>query len=111
MRRLWLVFAQVVTLTLGVLFVLSLVKPDWLAPRSSVVAIRESDPAAPVAASPAGRPASYREAAIKAVPSVVNISATKEVKRRSPMLDDPAFRRFFGTGSTPRKPSCRWGRG
>jgi len=96
MRRLWLVFAQVVTVTLGVLFVLSLVKPDWLAPRSSVVAIRESDPAAPVAAPPAGRPASYREAAIKAVPSVVNISATKEVKRRSPMLDDPAFRRFFG---------------
>ncbi len=96
MRRLWLVFSQVVTVTLGVLFVLSLVKPDWLAPRSSVVAIRESDPTATAAALPAGRPATYREAAIKAVPSVVNISATKEVRRRSPMLDDPAFRRFFG---------------
>jgi serine protease DegQ len=95
MRRLWLVFAQVVTVTLGVLFVLSLVKPDWLAPRSSVVAIQETTQAIPVAATPAGR-ASYREAAQKAVPSVVNISATKEVRRRSPMLDDPAFRRFFG---------------
>jgi serine protease DegQ len=60
-----------------------------------VVAIHESSSATPVAALPAGR-ASYRDAALKAVPSVVNISATKEVKRRSPMLDDPAFRRFFG---------------
>jgi serine protease DegQ len=96
MRRLWLVFAQVVTVTLGVLFVISLVKPDWLAPRSSVVAIQESASPAPDAAQPPGRLVSYREAANKAVPSVVNISATKEVRRRSPMLDDPAFRRFFG---------------
>ena len=96
MRRLWLVFAQVVTVTLGVLFVLSLVKPDWLAPRSSVVAIQESPPAILAGASPTAGRASYRDAAQKAVPSVVNISATKEVRRRSPMLDDPAFRRFFG---------------
>ncbi|MBK8322651.1 MAG: trypsin-like peptidase domain-containing protein [Betaproteobacteria bacterium] len=96
MRRLWLVFAQVVTVTLGVLFVISLVKPDWLATRSSVVAIQESPQAIPVGTLPAAGRASYREAAQKAVPSVVNISATKEVRRRSPMLDDPAFRRFFG---------------
>jgi len=96
MRRLWLVFAQVVTVTLGVLFVFSLVKPDWLAPRSSVVAIQESAQVVPTGAAPTAGRASYRDAAQKAVPSVVNISATKEVKRRSPMLDDPAFRRFFG---------------
>ena len=96
MRRLWLVFAQVVTVTLGVLFVFSLVKPDWLAPRSSVVAIQESAQVVPTGAGPTAGRASYRDAAQKAVPSVVNISATKEVKRRSPMLDDPAFRRFFG---------------
>jgi serine protease DegQ len=95
MRRLWLVFTQVVTVTLGILFVISLVKPDWLAPRSSVVAIQETTATTPASPSTAGR-ASYRDAALKAVPSVVNISATKEVKRRSPMLDDPAFRRFFG---------------
>jgi serine protease DegQ len=29
-------------------------------------------------------------------PSVVNISATRQVKRRNPILDDPAFQRFFG---------------
>jgi len=26
----------------------------------------------------------------------VNISATRQVKRRNPLLDDPAFQRFFG---------------
>jgi len=97
LRRLWLVFAQVVTATLGAIFVASLVKPEWLPWRTNtVVEIRES-PAAPsvLPASP-GRPASFSEAARKAVASVVNISATKEVRRRNPLVDDPVLRRFFG---------------
>jgi serine protease DegQ len=97
MRRLWLVFAQVVTATLGVIFVVSLVKPEWLAWRGgSAIEIRES-PASPavLSASP-GRPVSFSDAARKAVPSVVNISATKQVRRRSPLLDDPVLRRYFG---------------
>ena len=36
MRKLWLVFAQAVTVTLAALFVVSLVKPDWLAWRAQV---------------------------------------------------------------------------
>ena len=98
MRRLWLVFAQVVTATLGAIFVVSLVKPEWVPWRSgNVVEIRESPAAtAPAAPLPAGRPVSFSEAARKAVASVVNISATKQVRRRSPLLDDPALRRFFG---------------
>jgi len=28
----------------------------------------------------------------------VNISATRQVRRRNPLLDDPAFQRFFGQG-------------
>ena len=100
MRRLWLVFAQVVTATLGVIFVVSLVKPEWVPWRggSNVVEIRESagvPAAAAVAASP-GRPVSFSDAARKAVSSVVNISATKQVRRRSPLLEDPVLRRFFG---------------
>ena len=96
MRKLWLVFAQAVTLTLAVLFVVSLVKPDWLAWRAQVVEVREAGPASaqPVAAVP--RALSFSEAAKKAIPSVVNISATRQVRRRSPLLDDPAFQRFFG---------------
>jgi Do/DeqQ family serine protease len=95
MRRLWLVFAQVVTATLGVLFVVSLVKPEWLAWRSNGVGIRETAVPASLPAA-AGRPVSFSDAARKAVASVVNISATKQVRRRNPMMDDPAFRRFFG---------------
>jgi serine protease DegQ len=96
MRKLWLVFAQAVTLTLAVLFVVSLVKPDWLAWRAQVVEVREAGPASaqPVTAVP--RALSFSEAAKKAIPSVVNISATRQVRRRSPLLDDPAFQRFFG---------------
>src|SRR5690242_10424536 len=97
MRKLWLLFAQAVTVTLAALFVVSLVRPDWLAWRTQVVEVRESVPAAAVVA-PAGNPRAltFSEAAKKATPSVVNISATRQVRRRNPLLDDPAFQRFFG---------------
>jgi serine protease DegQ len=97
MRKLWLVFTQAVTVTLAALFVVSLVKPEWLAWRSRVIEVRESVPAATaqnVAATTLAL--SFSEAARKAVPSVVNISATRQVRRRNPLLDDPAFQRFFG---------------
>jgi serine protease DegQ len=100
MRKLWLVFAQAVTITLAALFVITIVRPDWLAWRSRVVEVRESVPSN--ASVPGLQPAlatpgfSFSEAAKKAVPSVVNISATRQVRRRNPLLDDPAFQRFFG---------------
>jgi serine protease DegQ len=97
MRKLWLFFAQAVTLTLAAIFVVSLVKPDWLAWRTQVVEVREAAYPVPVlsSASPL-RASSFSEAARKAIPSVVNISATRQVKRRNPLLNDPAFQRFFG---------------
>jgi serine protease DegQ len=100
MRKLWLVFAQAVTATLAVIFVVSLVKPEWMAWRRQVVEVRESVPTGGTV-SPASFPAasgvySFSDAARKAIPSVVNISATKQVPRRNPLVDDPAFQRFFG---------------
>ena len=97
MRRLWLLFAQAVTVTLAALFVVSLVKPDWLAWRTTVVEVREG-PGSPVIAMQANapRPNSFSDAARKAIPSVVNISATRQVKRANPLLQDPVFQRFFG---------------
>ncbi len=96
MRRIWLLFAQAVTVTLAALFVVSLVRPDLLAWRSKVVEVREAAPLANAAAPGALRQNSFSEAARKAIPSVVNISATRQVRRRNPLLDDPAFQRFFG---------------
>ncbi len=96
-RRLWLVFAQVVTATLAAIFVVSLVKPDWSPWRASQeVEIRESSSAPVASAATPSRPVSFSDAARKAVASVVNISATKQVRRRSPLLEDPILRRFFG---------------
>ena len=100
MRKLWLVFAQAVTVTLAALFVVSLVKPDWLAWRGQVVEVREATgPGSGATAQPAigtARVTGFSDAAKKAIPSVVNISATRQVRRRNPLLEDPAFQRFFG---------------
>jgi serine protease DegQ len=96
MRKLWLLFAQAVTLTLAALFVVSLVKPDWLAWRAQVVEVRESVPALGVLAPATSARLSFSDAARRAIPAVVNIAATREVKRRNPLIDDPAFQRFFG---------------
>ncbi len=96
MRKLWLLFAQAVTVTLAALFVVSLVKPDWLAWRAQVVEVRESVPPVAVLAPATSARLSFSDAAKRAIPAVVNISATREVKRRNPLIDDPAFQRFFG---------------
>jgi Do/DeqQ family serine protease len=97
MRRLWLIFAQTVTISLAVLFVVSTLKPEWLgkhaAAGSSVVTVQESLPAT----APAAAAASFRDAARKALPSVVHIFTSQKVKqRRNPLFDDPVFRHFFG---------------
>jgi serine protease DegQ len=96
MRKLWLLFAQAVTLTLAAIFVVSVVKPDWLSWRTQVVEVREAVPAASITAVTASPRLTFSEAARKATPSVVNIAATRQVKRRNPLLEDPAFQRFFG---------------
>jgi serine protease DegS/serine protease DegQ len=96
MRRLWLTFAQAVTVALAVLFVVQTLKPEWLGKvgQPAVVSLREA--VAP-AAGETRRVASFADAARKAVPSVVHIYTSKEVKApRHPFADDPVFRYFFG---------------
>jgi serine protease DegQ len=94
MRRLWLIFAQTVTVALAILFVVGTLKPGWLDDRPAPVTLREAPPAGDDE-----RPgtASYREAARASLPSVVHIYTTQEIRRqRHPLLDDPIFRHFFG---------------
>ncbi|MCM8596339.1 trypsin-like peptidase domain-containing protein [Accumulibacter sp.] len=102
MRRLWLIFAQTVTISLAVVFVVSTLRPEWLGKPwpggASVVAVQESPVEAPAAAASAAPP-SFREAAQKALPSVVHIFTSQKVRaRRHPLLNDPVFRHFFGEG-------------
>ncbi len=99
MHRLWLIFAQAVTVSVAALFVVMTLKPDWLGgrPAPSIVALQEAAAPAEPAAAGAARAGSYAEAARKALPSVVHIYTSKEVKApRHPFAEDPVFRYFFG---------------
>ncbi|MFZ1243711.1 MAG: Do family serine endopeptidase [Azonexus sp.] len=95
MQRLWLIFAQTVTVALAILFVVSTLKPEWLPQRQAVVALQEAPTSDDdVKTAPTG---SYRDAARAALPSVVHIYTTQETKQqRHPLFDDPIFRHFFG---------------
>ena len=95
MKRLWLIFAQTVTAGVALIFVLQTLKPEWLPGRGAapVVALQE----APEVGAPARAPGSYATAAKRAVPTVVHIYTSQEVKvPRNPFMDDPFFRHFFG---------------
>jgi serine protease DegQ len=99
MRKLWLVFAQTATICLAALFVVATLRPDLLSGnvRSNVVTVKEPEPAAPAAAV-----ASFSDAARRAMPAVVNVFTSQEVKRpRHPFMDDPLFRYFFGDQFNP----------
>ena len=103
MRKLWLIFAQATTVALAVLLVVTTLRPDLLPARPAanggVVTITESkaDKVTPAPAALATVESSFSAAARKAMPSVVNIFTSKEIKvPRHPFMDDPLFRRFFG---------------
>ena len=101
MRRFWLIFAEFVTITLAIVFVVTQIRPDWNPWRRNVVEIRESVsiPGGLVAVGSQGaaRP-SYADASKRAMISVVNISSSRDVKVPSnhPLANDPLFQRFFG---------------
>ncbi|MES2151476.1 MAG: Do family serine endopeptidase [Pseudomonadota bacterium] len=95
MRRLWLLFAQTVTLVLALYFVVAALRPDWLTRRHLEVGTVASNVAV-LQAAPAPSTGSYREAAGRAMPAVVNILTTKALPRNHPLLQDPFFRKFFG---------------
>jgi len=99
MRRLWLIFAQTVTVCVAVLFVVKTLKPEWLTTLPS--ASGTVSEVATVLEAPAGselrRPGSYADAAKIALPAVVHIFTSQEVKGpRQPFINDPIFRHFFG---------------
>ena len=87
-----------VTVALGLYLVVQAVRPEWLnglAPQQRQVTTVAN--AVPVIEG-SGRPApdSYREAAVRAMPAVVNILSSKALRSAHPLMRDPYFRRFFG---------------
>src|ERR1700682_2488296 len=96
MLRLWLLFSQVTTIAVAILFVVSTFRPEWLPARGAGSQIAVLQNSAPFA-SAAVRATSYNDAVRRATPSVVNIFTSKEIRSpRHPLLNDPIFRRFFG---------------
>lgn len=98
MKKLWLIFAQTVTISLGALFVVQTFYPEILS------RVPAKTPEQPVVINQVAKdegqatPGSYSVAAKKAMPSVVNIFTSKKAapRARHPFMDDPLFRHFFG---------------
>jgi len=104
MRRLWIIFAQTATVCLALFFVVATLKPEWLPakPPNPVALVQQQVTPAP--ASGAQRADSYHDAVSRAMPAVVNVFTSKEVRvRRNPLLNDPVFRRFFGDQDDTRR--------
>ncbi|HEY5800316.1 MAG TPA: trypsin-like peptidase domain-containing protein, partial [Burkholderiaceae bacterium] len=101
MKRTWLLFAQTVTVGLALWFIVTTLKPDWAMQavggaqsmqRAAGITVREA-PIVPIGQAQG----SYRAAASRAMPSVVNIFTAKSARRaQNPLMEDPFFRRFFG---------------
>ncbi|MDO5626517.1 MAG: trypsin-like peptidase domain-containing protein, partial [Pseudomonadota bacterium] len=97
MKRLWLVFAQAVTVLLAVFFVVSTLKPHWVRPAlegvpgsTGTVSILQAPPAPVGTLAPGSLSAAVRTAA----PAVVSINTSTNA--RHPLGNDPWFRFFFG---------------
>ena len=98
MHRLWLIFAQAVTISVAALFTVQTLKPEWLTARLSspvsgpaVVTLQQ----AATTGSDPRKVVSFADAAQTALPAVVPIFTRQEV-RRNPLINDPVFRHFFG---------------
>jgi serine protease DegQ len=111
MRRLWLIFAQTVTISVAVVFTVTTLKPEWIgtgtgtpatlvtpSPNLGMTPMQSGPAGSPTASSQGTLPIrSHAEAAKRALPAVVHIYTSQQVKAsRHPFLSDPMFRHFFG---------------
>jgi len=117
LNRLWLLFAQSVTVLMAALFIVATLQPSWLSnvQMGSIVesvTLREG-----TYDSSAISPGSYHEAVKKSMPAVVNIftskvnAASKTRKGKSSSSQDPLFKFFFGDQPPDAEPSSSLGSG
>jgi serine protease DegQ len=98
MQRYWLIFAQIIAgaaIALAALLALDRLHPGLLpgGAGNGSITIREV-----AQGGNAQIVASFADAAQKSLPSVVNIFTSKQVRSpANPFMDDPFFRRFFGS--------------
>ena len=111
-KRFWLLFAQAVTVALALYVVVAAMRPEWLERAPTQVALGPAGQQVPVLQGTGAPPAgSYREAAGRAMPAVVNILTSKTTREMHPLLKDPFFRRFFGDRMPPDEQMASLGSG
>jgi serine protease DegQ len=116
LNRLWLLFAQSVTILLAALFIVATLKPEWISNTQmgsmvESVTLREG-----AYDSSAISPGSYHEAVKKSMPAVVNIFTSKantkpKARKDGNKSSDPLFKFFFGDQPPDAEPSSSLGSG
>lgn len=94
MKRYWLLFSQAVTVLLAAYFIVATLQPNWIKRGATYSRAGISLLEAPSEPRTEFAPGSLSGAAQKAMPAVVSINTSKEV--RSPRSNDPWFQFFFG---------------
>jgi len=114
LNRLWLLFAQTVTIILAAWFILITLKPDWLA-QTNITTIVDSVTLKENEDSSTLSPGSYNEAVKKSMPAVVNIFTSKNSNKPAGSKDknkkSDRFNQFFFDDSPDSDPVSSLGSG
>ncbi len=118
LRSLWLLFAQICTVGVAGLFVVSTLRPEWVrvpffgakpsaAPTVPAVPLalpQSGTQASPSQAEVATAPVlSYASAVKRALPAVVSIQTARVDRRSNRFSNDPVFERLFGQRSAQQQ--------
>ena len=89
LKKLWLTFAQALTVLLALYFITEVLRPEWIPSGLQKQAHQTAQPEGV---------AGYRQAVDKAMPAVVNIFTNKRANStpKHPFFEDPEIRKFFG---------------
>ena len=116
-NRLWLLFAQSVTIFLAALFIVATLKPEWISNKQMGSIVENVTLREGAYDSSAISPGSYHEAVKKSMPAVVNIFTSKVSTKPKTRKDngnksaDPLFKFFFGDQPPDAEPTSSLGSG
>ncbi|MBU3556646.1 Do family serine endopeptidase [Polynucleobacter sp. Ross1-W9] len=117
LNRLWLLFAQAVTILMAAWFIVATLKPSWLSDAQMGSIVKSVTLREGAYDSNEISPGSYHEAVKKSMPAVVNIftskstAAPKTRKGNNGNSADPLFKFFFGDQPPDAEPSSSLGSG
>jgi serine protease DegQ len=116
-NRLWLLFAQTVTILLAAMFIIATLKPSWLSGEGVNSIVENVTLKEGVYDGSTLSPGSYHDAVKKSMPAVVNIFtskvSTKPKTRKGGKQNpaDPLFKFFFGDQPPDEEPISSLGSG